>query len=152
MVSGIDFGRLIGKTDSSALSPEVRKYNERRFRQMSLFYGCALATFICSKVAYRGVISRRYLPNFYQHNHVPPSFSFYRDALSAVTHGSLLAVSTFSMIITGSLWYFDISNAREFSFKLRNLLGGEQILEIPNEGKGFKEAMSPIMNALEAKK
>ncbi|GME89493.1 unnamed protein product [[Candida] boidinii] len=153
MVStGIDFGRIFARVDPERRSEAVSKYNERRFYQAALFYGCTVVTYIASKIAYRGVVRRRYVPNFYQHNHVPPKFSFYRDALSAVTHASLLAVSSMSMFVTGSLWYCDISSASEFSYKMKKFLGGAEaeakLSEVPvdQETLDVQNALGDIIN------
>ncbi|KAG7696391.1 hypothetical protein KL930_005347 [Ogataea haglerorum] len=124
----LNTGGVGGKSETKpeATSDAVAKYNERRFRQAALFYGCAVMTYIASKIAYRGVIARRYNPTFYQHNHVPPKFSFYRDAASAVAHASLLAVSSMAMFVTGGFWYYDISGPREFGQRMKVLLGGAE--------------------------
>lgn len=121
-----DFGKVFGRGDPSKKTEAVLQYNERRFYQMATFYGFTLATYIASKIAYRGVIKRRYNPTFYQHNHVPPKFSFYKDALVAVTHASLLAVSSMGMIGAGAFWYSDISNLREFTYRMKIFLGGDE--------------------------
>ncbi|GMG20555.1 unnamed protein product [Ambrosiozyma monospora] len=123
---GFDFGKIIGRGDASKKTEAVLKYNERRFNQAAIFYGCTIATYIASKIAFRGIVRRRYVPHFYQHNHVPPKFNFYRDAMSAVTHASLLAVTSMSMFVTGSFWYFDISSASEFSYRMKEYLGGAE--------------------------
>lgn len=121
-----DFGKLVGRGDPSKKTDEVLKYNERRFYQMATFYGFTLATYIASKVAYRGVIKRRYNPNFYQHNHVPPKFSFYKDAMAAVSNATFLATSSLCMIGSGAFWYFDISGLKEFTCRMKILLGGDE--------------------------
>ncbi|TID14872.1 hypothetical protein CANINC_004543 [Pichia inconspicua] len=121
-----DFGKVLGRGDPSKKTDAVLKYNERRFYQMATFYGFTLATYIASKIAYRGVIKRRYNPTFYQHNHVPPKFNFYMDALSAVSHASLLAVASMGMLTSGAFWYYDISNLKEFTYRMKIFLGGDE--------------------------
>ncbi|GMM28021.1 Aim11 protein [Martiniozyma asiatica (nom. inval.)] len=121
-----DFGKIIGRGDPTKKSEAVLAYNERRFYQMATFYSLTIATYIASKIAYRGIIARRYTPNFYQHNHVPPKFSFYKDAMSAVTHASLLSVTSMGMATTGAFWYFDISNMKEFTSRMKVWLGGDE--------------------------
>ncbi|ODV82550.1 hypothetical protein CANARDRAFT_125914 [[Candida] arabinofermentans NRRL YB-2248] len=125
---GIDFGKVLGKS-SNPKSEAVVKYNERRFYQAAIFYSFTIVTYVASKIAYRGIIRRRYLPNFYQHNHVPPKFSFYKDALSAVTHASLLATSSLAMFTTGAFWYFDISSVSEFGIRMKRYMGGAEAEE-----------------------
>ncbi|ODV95475.1 hypothetical protein PACTADRAFT_50191 [Pachysolen tannophilus NRRL Y-2460] len=152
MVETLSLNKFLGRRDPSELSDEVKKYNERRFKQMALFYGCTVATFLCSKISHRGVISRRYVPNYYQHNHVPPPFSFYRDALTAVTLSTLLAISTTSMFVTGSFWYLDISNFKEFSFRLKKYLGGEEketeLMKLPldKDSESIQNSINDFIN------
>ncbi|KAI0463070.1 Altered inheritance of mitochondria protein 11 [Komagataella kurtzmanii] len=147
MVNGFDFSKMFGRKDPELVSKEVKQYNERRFKQMALFYGFTVATFICSKIAYRGVIKRRYVPNYYQHNHVAPPFSFYRDALSAVFHSTSLAITSLGMACTGVLWYYDISSVAEFSFKLKQALGGhdkeQELKKLPED-----ETVQEIQNSI----
>jgi hypothetical protein len=121
-----DFGKLFGRGDPSKKTDAVLQYNERRFHQMATFYGCTIAAYIASKIAYRGVIKRRYNPNFYQHNHVPPKFNFYKDAMAAVTHSTLLATSMMAMIGSGAFWYCDISTIKEFTSRMKVFLGGDE--------------------------
>lgn len=121
-----DFGKLIGRGSEDSKTDAVLRYNERRFYQMATFYGFTIATYIASKIAYRGIIARRYNPNFYQHNHVPPKFSFHKDAMGAVTHATLLSTCSMGMAISGAFWYYDISNIKEFTFRMKAFLGGEE--------------------------
>lgn len=149
-----DFGKLLGRGDASTKNDAVLKYNERRFYQMATFYGFTLLTYIASKIAYRGVISRRYNPTFYQHNHVPPKFNFYRDAMAAVTHATLLATSTFGMVGAGAFWYYDISSLREFTFRMKKFLGGdeaEKALKALPEDEETKQITSSLDDILSGK-
>lgn len=56
--SGMELGKLLGLRQMKT-SDEITKYNERRFKQLAVFYGFAVSTFIFSKIAYRGIIKRR---------------------------------------------------------------------------------------------
>lgn len=145
MVTTIDFGKVFGKKDAEELSPQVKAYNERRFKQMAIFYGFTVMTFLSAKLAARGVVKRRYIPNYYQHNHTPPSFSLHKDALSAITHSSLLAFSTMAMAVTGTLWSFDTSNGQELGFRLKKWLGG-----LENEEKLSKEPIDEDSKAVQS--
>lgn len=152
MSSSFDFGKLFGRGDPSKKTDAVLKYNERRFYQMATFYGFTLATYIASKIAYRGVIKRRYNPTFYQHNHVPPKFSFYKDAMVAVTHASLLATTSLGMLASGAFWYFDISSLKEFTYRMKIFLGGydaEKALKAmpeDEETKQITDSLDSILN------
>ncbi|VEU19617.1 DEKNAAC100327 [Brettanomyces naardenensis] len=123
--SGFNFGKYLGRGDPSKKSEEVLKYNERRFYQASLFYGCSVLTYFASKIAYRGVVKRRFNPTFFQHNNLPPKSSTYSDALSALGHATLLATTSMATFVTGAFWYFDISNLHEFSYRMKDFLGGK---------------------------
>ena len=152
MSSSFDFGKLFGRGDPSKKTDAVLKYNERRFYQMATFYGFTLATYIASKIAYRGVIKRRYNPTFYQHNHVPPKFSFYKDAMVAVTHASLLATTSLGMLASGAFWYFDISSLKEFTYRMKIFLGGydaeKALKDMPEdeETKQITDSLDSILN------
>lgn len=152
MSSSFDFGKLLGRGDPSKKTEAVLKYNERRFYQMATFYGFTIATYIASKIAYRGIIRRRYNPNFYQHNHVPPKFNFYHDAMGAVTHATLLATTSMGMLISGGFWFYDISNLKEFTYKMKMFLGGDEAeRELKNmpedeESKELSKTLKSLLN------
>lgn len=148
---GYNFGKIIGRGDPDKKTDAVLKYNERRFYQASIFYGCALATYIASKIAYRGVVSRRYNPTFYQQNNLPPKSSNYADALGALTHATLLATTSFAMGASGIFWYFDISNLHEFSYRMKDWLGGkdaEKELNSMPEDKETEELSNKLKDML----
>ncbi|QPG76763.1 hypothetical protein FOA43_004157 [Brettanomyces nanus] len=152
--SGINFGKYIGRGDPSKRSEAVLKYNERRFYQASIFYGCAIAAYIASKIAYRGVVKRRYNPTFFQHNNLPPRSSSYNDALSALTHATLLATTSMATLISGTFWYFDISNLHEFSYRMKDFLGGKEaereLREMP-EDKETAELSRQLSDMIQSK-
>lgn len=145
-----DFGKIIGRTASDSDKPDaLLAYNERRFYQMATFYGFTVATYIASKLAYRGIIKRRYSPNFYQHNHVPPKFNFQTEALSALVHATLLSTTAMGMAISGGFWYFDISTSKEFSARMKAYLGGEEAEKKLREMPENEDARK-IINSLES--
>lgn len=59
-------------------------------------------------------------------NHVPPPFSFHKDAIAAIAFSSVLATSSFAMAVTGVAWTWDVSTVKEFTYKLKKKLGGEE--------------------------
>lgn len=59
-------------------------------------------------------------------NHVPPPFSFHKDAISAIAYSSVLATSSFAMAVTGVCWTWDVANVKEFTYKLKKKLGGDE--------------------------
>lgn len=85
-------------------------------------------------------------------NHIPPQFSFQRDAIFAVTHASLLATSAFAMAITGVWWSWDVSNIKEFGYKIKRSLGGDtnekKISSIPldDESAAVQDAINNFLN------
>lgn len=147
-----DFGKIIGRAGDDKKSEAVLRYNERRFYQMATFYGFTIATYIASKLAYRGIISRRYNPTFYQHNHVPPKFSFHKDAMGAVTHATLLSTCSMGMAVSGAFWYYDISTVKEFTFRMKAFLGGDeaerQLRDMPEdaETRELTESLGALLN------
>jgi hypothetical protein len=92
------------------------------------------------------------IPQLFNANHIPPQFSFQRDAIFAVTHASLLATSSFAMAITGVWWSWDVSNIKEFGFKIKRVLGGDSneqmISDIPldEESAAVQDAINKFLN------
>lgn len=88
-------------------------------------------------------------------NHIAPQFSFQRDAILAVTHASFLATSSFAMAITGVWWTCDISNMKEFGFKIKRLLGGDineqKISDLPldEESVSVQDAINSFLEGKE---
>ena len=70
-------------------------------------------------------IRDRYIPTLFQGNHAPPlSYNFATDAAVAVGTGTLLCGSVSSMVIFGSCWILDVSNFKEFGWKMKSMMGG----------------------------
>lgn len=136
----------------AAIADATTRFKERRRKQMILFFGTTATTLLFARLAYRGVQSRRYIPQLFNANHIPPAFSFQRDAMLAVTHATCLATSGFAMAVTGVCWSWDVSNAKEFGFKLKRVLGGDvsekRISETPfdEESLTVQDAIYKIMN------
>ncbi|KAH3680594.1 hypothetical protein WICPIJ_008214 [Wickerhamomyces pijperi] len=135
-----------------ALVDYNKQYKERRRNQMIFFFGTTAITLLASRVAYRGVQTRKYIPQLFQANHIPPAFSFQRDAVLAVTHASVLATSSFAMLISGICWSWDVYSIKEFGYKLKVLLGGEKneqmLSDMPldEESASVQDAITKFLN------
>ncbi|SCU95121.1 LAME_0F10814g1_1 [Lachancea meyersii CBS 8951] len=99
------------------------EYKKRRKQQMIRFFGATVFTLISARLAFRGVQSRKYVPNMFQLNHKPPLYSFQGEAISALAFGTGLATGSFGMLVFGSCWLADISSLAEFTIKARKLIG-----------------------------
>ncbi|ODQ79040.1 hypothetical protein BABINDRAFT_162110 [Babjeviella inositovora NRRL Y-12698] len=128
------------------------EYKERRRQQMLRFVGATVVTFVCARVAYRGVLSRKYVPTFLQPNHLPPPFSFHKDALLAITHSTLLACSAYTMAVMGGCWCWDVSSFQEFSWRMKKLLGGAEkeqeiaMQPVDEETRAIQDTMNNLLS------
>ncbi|EGV64194.1 Altered inheritance of mitochondria protein 11 [Yamadazyma tenuis] len=105
------------------------EYKLRRRTQMVCFLTAAGITMLTSRFAYKSTITRQFLPTFFQGNHSPPtSYNFTADAAVAVGTGTLLAGSVSSMAIFGWCWIIDVSSFKEFGWKMKSLMGGDERL------------------------
>ncbi|ODQ62959.1 hypothetical protein WICANDRAFT_25621 [Wickerhamomyces anomalus NRRL Y-366-8] len=118
------------------------EYRQRRRKQMIFFFATTAVTLVSSRLAYRGVQTRRYVPGLFNANHVPPPFSFHRDAISAIAYSSVLATSSFAMAIAGVSWTWDVSTVKEFTYKLKTKLGGDEKEKELSEAKLDEESLS----------
>lgn len=101
------------------------EYKTRRKQQMVLFMTSAAMTIFAARFAYKSTITRQYVPTLFQGNHSPPlSYNFTTDAAVAVGTGTLLCGSVSSMMIFGSCWIMDVSNFKEFGWRMKSILGG----------------------------
>lgn len=118
------FNKLLSKYNFK-LASASDEYKNRRKRQMMLFMGSAAITIFASRIAYKSTITRQYVPSLFQGNHSPPlSYNFTSDAAVAVGTGTLLCGSVSSMFIFGTCWIIDVSNFKEFGWKMKSLMGG----------------------------
>lgn len=102
-------------------------YLQRRKRQMALFMTAAAVTIFTSRIAYKSTISRQYVPTLFQGNHLPPlSVNHTADAAVAVGMGTALCASVSSMVVFGTCWIMDVSNFREFGWRMKAYLGGDK--------------------------
>lgn len=119
---------------------------------MLRFVGATVVTFVCARVAHRGVVSRKYVPTFLQPNHMPPPFSFHRDALSAITHSTLLACSAYTMAVLGGCWCWDVSSFQEFSWRMKQAMGGAEnekaiaLEPVDAETKAIQDTMNDLLS------
>ena len=113
--------------NKDVLGDASAEYKQRRRRQMFFFYGAAVATYFSAHFVFRGIQSRRYIPNLFNANHRPLPTSPHSDAMAAVAYSSVLTTSTMASLLFGAGWVFDISSIKEFGKKMENLFGGEQI-------------------------
>jgi hypothetical protein len=118
--------------EMSLISPATWKiaaasdeYKQRRKQQMLKFAGAAVLTLFSTRLAYKSLIARQYLPTLFQGNHHPPtSYSFVTDAAVAVGTGTLLCGTVSSMAIFGTCWIMDVSSFREFGWRMKQVMGG----------------------------
>lgn len=111
---------------SAVMSKASQEYKERRRKQMIRFYAATFATLVSSRLVFRGVQTRKYIPTLFQANHIPPPFSKKQEALAAIGYGTLLSTTAFSMFIFGAAWVGDISSIKEFGRKMGDFFGGTE--------------------------
>lgn len=46
--------------------------------------------------------------------------------MGAITHATLLSTCSMGMAISGGFWYYDISNVKEFTYRMKAFLGGDK--------------------------
>lgn len=121
---------VFDKLQGWKISEASQDYKSRRKQQMLKFLGAAGVTILASRFAYKSTISRQFLPTFFHGNHAPPTgYNFTADAAVAVGTGTLLAGSVSSMIVFGTCWILDVSTFREFGWRMRNVMGGDEKLK-----------------------
>ncbi|KAK7207546.1 hypothetical protein BZA70DRAFT_286901 [Myxozyma melibiosi] len=104
---------------TSRLTPE-------RKRQVRNFLLATTVAYMSTLVAKRAALAKRHVPTLFSHNHTPPPFNRYQDAIHAVTISSLLSCSVFAMGVTGTALVMDINSPQEFNDKMKLWLGGSQ--------------------------
>ncbi|KAK9480808.1 hypothetical protein V1514DRAFT_324518 [Lipomyces japonicus] len=95
----------------------------------TLYKNLLLATtfaYLSAMIAKRSVLSRRYVPSLFEHNHKPPQFNKYNDAVKAVTIGTLLSTSFFGVGVTGVALVLDVHSAKEFNDYMKQAMGGHE--------------------------
>ncbi|GMM33089.1 Aim11 protein [Saccharomycopsis crataegensis] len=111
---------------SKIMAEASDNYKQRRRTQMIKFYAATFTTLICSRLVFRGVQSRKYIPTLFQANHIQPSYSKRQEAMAAIGYASLLSTSAFGMFIFGTAWVMDISSAKDFGQRMKKFLGGQE--------------------------
>lgn len=130
-------------------SPE---YIDRRKKQMMLFLAAAGATIFTSRFAYRTTVTRQYIPTLFQGNHQPPlGYNFAMDAAVAVGTGTMLCGTVLSMIAFGTCWIMDVSTLREFGWRMKAVLGGNENLRqlaqmsMDDESKSIQDGLNDLL-------
>lgn len=118
------------------LADASSEYIGRRKKQMMLFMTAAAVTIFTSRFAYKSTITRHFVPSLFQGNHQPPlSYNFTMDATVAVGTGTMLCGSVSSMLAFGTCWILDVSNFKEFGWRMKALMGGtekeQKLAEMP---------------------
>ena len=104
-------------------SPE---YIDRRKLQMAKFFTFAALSIFSTRFIYKQTIARQYVPLLFQQNHQPPtSYNFTADAMVAVGAGTLACGSISGMLMFGTAWILDVSNLKEFGYRMKALMGGD---------------------------
>lgn len=102
-------------------SPEDLK--KLQTKQMAIFLGLGAIVISSSLASRKAVLNRRYIPLLFDANNKPPSYNFVKDAALAVSHASVMAVSSFGFAVVGFAWLSEIKSLREFSIKMKNAFG-----------------------------
>lgn len=131
-------------------SPE---YKQRRKIQMIRFFTASAVTIFALRFAYRATVSRQYIPTLFQGNHFPPlSYNFTTDAAVAVGTGTLLCGSVTGMTVFGLCWILDVSNIKEFGWRMKSMLGGweleKKLSEAPmdEESSYIQDSLNDILD------
>lgn len=134
------------------LSESSDEYKSRRRRQMQLFFGAAAVTILSSRFAYRATLARQFIPTMFQGNHHPPtSYNFTADAAVAVGTGTLLCLLVSAMMFSGIGWCIDVSEFREFGWRMKRWMGGEekqrQLSAVPldEESKVIQDGLNDLL-------
>ncbi|KAL3232859.1 Altered inheritance of mitochondria protein 11 [Nakaseomyces bracarensis] len=98
----------------------------RRTQQLLLLLGSTAYTFAIARITTRSIAMRKYVPKFFQLNTRIAPFSGKSEAQSALTLSTGLSTGLFAMTITGFCWVMDISSPKEFTEKMKLLLGAKK--------------------------
>lgn len=81
-------------------------------------------------LVFRDELSHRFLtivvPKLFEANHRPPEFNMVKDALHAVGQATVLSISSFAFLVSGTLWVMNIQDTKHFSQTMIKMLGGEK--------------------------
>lgn len=102
------------------------EYKERRRTEMLRFMGVSLFTLVIARYTYTSIQARKYVPKLFEGNQKIPPSSYKSESMSALGLGTGLALGSFGMLVYGTCWCNDILTPKEFSFKIRRAILGEQ--------------------------
>ncbi|KAI5959584.1 AIM11 [Candida pseudojiufengensis] len=110
------------------------EYKTRRANQMIRFFTFSALSIFTLRIINKQTIIRQYIPTLFQQNHSPPtSYNFTTDAAVAVGAGTLACGSISGMFIFGLAWILDVSNFKEFGYRMKSIMGGYENLQKLNE-------------------
>lgn len=87
------------------------------------------------------------IPTLFSHNHTPPPFNRYNDAIHAVSIASLLSCSFFGMAVTGTALVMNVHSVAEFNYRMKNWFGGN--LRERERAKNIDPEVLKIESAIE---
>lgn len=102
------------------------EYKERRRTEMLRFMGVSLFTLVIARYTYTSIQARKYVPKLFEGNQKIPPSAYKSESMSALGLGTGLALGSFGMLVYGTCWCNDILTPKEFSFKIRRAILGEQ--------------------------
>lgn len=111
---------------SKSLATLRDEYKERRRTEMLRFMGLSLFTLVIARYTYTSIQARKYVPKLFEGNQKIPPSSYKSESMSALGLGTGLALGSFGMLVYGTCWCNDILTPKEFSFKIRRAILGEQ--------------------------
>jgi len=130
-------------------SPE---YKTRRKYQMARFFAFSALSIFTLRLIHKQTIIRQYIPTLFQQNHQPPtSYNFTTDAAVAVGAGTLACGSITGMIMMGTAWILDVSNFKEFGYRMKGLMGGYERerelseMEVDEETRMIQDGLNDLL-------
>lgn len=102
------------------------QYKDRRRTEMLRFMSVSLFTLVVARYTYTSIQARKYVPKLFEGNQKIPPSAYKSESMSALGLGTGLALGSFGMLVYGTCWCSDILTPKEFSFKVRRAILGEQ--------------------------
>ncbi|KAI5953328.1 AIM11 [Candida jiufengensis] len=131
-------------------SPE---YKTRRANQMMKFFAFSALSIFTLRIINKQTIIRQYIPTLFQQNHAPPtSCNFTTDAAVAVGAGTLACGSISGMFMFGIAWILDVSNFKEFGYRMKGIMGGNENLkklsemEMDEESRSVQDGLNDLLD------
>ncbi|XBW37907.1 hypothetical protein QEN19_003487 [Hanseniaspora menglaensis] len=113
-------------TEIKSIEQLTGEYKDRRRTEMLRFMGVSMFTLIVARYTYTSIQARKYVPKLFEGNQKIPPSAYKSESMSALGLGTGLAVGSFGMLVYGTCWCNDILTPKEFSFKIRRAILGEQ--------------------------